>query len=267
MVADGRHLSGGSPLYAGAILSLTLPTRATCRRVVGLAVTLVVVAACGGSHESAPILPTASTTSVDTTSSASGLAPTSTSPETPTTTIPGSSVSSRADAPPTSADPSTVMTALDTSHRFDFKPPVTNSDDLPMLDVYRNFMAVEEQAELNPSDSGLQAQLAAITTSREYTALQTAFGDFVAKGQSYRVVAPAAYHPFVEYGDVYRDDFRRISDCFIAASAHADGSGTAVAGETLERQTYGFVVDFELHDGKWLASASYYDPGVCLAGR
>ena len=135
-----------------------------------------------------------------------------------------------------------------------------------MLDIYRNFMAVEAQAEQNPSDQNLASQLAAITTSRENAALRQAFDDFVAKGRSYRVVEPAQYHPFVEYGDVYRDGFRRVDDCFIEASAHVDSAGNALPGETLERQSYGFVVEFELHDGKWLASASYYDAGNCLVG-
>ncbi len=133
-----------------------------------------------------------------------------------------------------------------------------------MLDVYRNFMALQERIGLNLTDQGLRGQLAAITTSVENAALQKAFDDLVAAGATYQVVEPVTYHPYVLYGDGYRDGFRMVADCFVEAAAYVDSAGNPLPGQTLARASKGFVVQFELHDGKWLASASQYDPANCM---
>ncbi len=79
-----------------------------------------------------------------------------------------------------------------------------------------------------------RAELAAITTSEEFAALeQVALDDLLAKGGSYRIIEPATYHPFVEYGDAYRDGFRTVADCFTMASARVDSAGNPFPGETL----------------------------------
>ena len=166
---------------------------------------------------------------------------------------------------PTSGDASTVST-VELDDLLDFEPPVTDDRDVLMLGIYLNFMSAQDEALLNPSDPDRRAQLAAITTSEEYAALEVALDDLLARGGSYRIIEPATYHPFVEYGDAYRDGFRTVADCFTMASARVDSAGNPFPGETLERQSSGYVVVFEVHDGQWLASASYYDPSICLVG-
>lgn len=220
---------------------------------------MLLVAACSSDNDGTTptVPPTATSTPVSTsavaTTNTTGTATTSVTPT--STTIAGSV--------PTTADPSTVTTVNPSQH-FDFKAPPTDQKDLGMLDVYRNFMKVQEQIGSNLGDPGLRAQLTAITTSGLNATLQKAFDDLVAQGASYQVVEPATYHPFVLYGDGYRDGLRTVGDCFVEAAAYVDSSGTPLAGETLSRASKGFVVEFELHDGNWLASSSRYDPSNCL---
>ena len=159
-----------------------------------------------------------------------------------------------------------TVSTVDVSHRFDFVAPATDAPDRIMLEIYLNFMTAQDDALLNPSDRDRRAQLAALTTDVQYAALETVLDDLLAKGASYRIVEPATYHPFVEYGDAYRDGFRTVADCFTMASARVDSAGNPFPGETLERQSSGYVVKFEVHDGQWLSSASYYDPSICLVG-
>ncbi len=159
-----------------------------------------------------------------------------------------------------------TVSTLDVTHQFDFEAPATDAPDRIMLEIYLNFMAAQDQALLNPSDADRRAELAVLTTDEEFAALEAALDDLLAKGASYRIVEPATYHPFVEYGDAYRDGFRTVADCFTMASARVDSAGNPFPGETLERQSSGYVVEFEVHDGQWLASASYYDPSICLLG-
>jgi hypothetical protein len=247
-------------------VSRTLLSRASCRailRVAVLAATLVVVGACGGDDKTTPTVP--ATVAVTTTVSTSTSAPTTGGGAT-TSTTPTSAVTTVAGSASTTVDPSTVTT-IDPSQNFDFKAPTTDQKDVGMLDVYRNFMEVQEQIGHNLSDRGLRAQLAAITTSDANAALQKAFDGLVAQGASYQVVEPATYHPFVLYGEGYRDGFRTVGDCFVEAAAYVDSAGTPLPGETLSRVSKGFVVEFELHGGKWLASSSRYDPAECLVKR
>ena len=75
------------------------------------------------------------------------------------------------------------------------------------------------------------------------------------------------YHPFVLYGDSYRNDFRAVGDCFVEAAAYVDSAGNPLPGETLARASKGFVAEFELHNGKWLASSSRHDATNCMVGR
>jgi hypothetical protein len=164
----------------------------------------------------------------------------------------------------TTTSTTTTASSLDPSHRFEFRAPPTDQKDVGLLDVYRNFMAIQEQIGLHLSDPGLRAQLAAVTTSQENAVLQKAFDELVAKGASYRVVEPVTYHPFVLYGDGYRDGLRTVGDCFIEAAAYVDSAGNPLPGETLARLSKGFVAEFELHGGQWLASASQYDASNCL---
>ena len=96
--------------------------------------------------------------------------------------------------------------------------------------------------------------------------LETVLDDLLARGASYRIVEPATYHPFVEYGDAYRDGLRTVADCFTMASARVDARATRFQARRSSVQSSGFVVEFEVHDGQWLASASYHDPSVCLLG-
>ena len=166
---------------------------------------------------------------------------------------------------PTTGDAPTVST-VDLTHRFDFEPPMTDSRDELMLGIYLNFMAIQDAALLNPSDADRRAQLAAITTPEQFAALEVALDDLLASGGSYRIIEPATYHPFVEYGDAYRDGFRTVADCFTMASARVDNAGNPFPGETLARQSSGYVVEFQVHEGQWLASASYYDPSICRLG-
>ena len=135
-----------------------------------------------------------------------------------------------------------------------------------MLEIYLNFMAAQDEALLNPSDPTRRKHLASLTTTEEYAFLEAALDDLVTRGASYRIVEPATYHPFVEYGDAYGDGFRTVADCFTMASARVDSAGNAYPGETLERQSSGYVVEFVVQDGQWMASASYYDPSICLLG-
>ena len=158
------------------------------------------------------------------------------------------------------------MTTVELDDLLDFEPPVTDDRDVLMLGIYLNFMSAQDEALLNPSDPGRRAQLAAITTSEEYAALEVALDDLLARGGSYRIIEPATYHPFVEYGDAYRDGFRTVADCFTMASARVDSAGNPFPGETLARQSSGYVVEFVVRDGQWLASASYDDPAICLLG-
>jgi hypothetical protein len=227
-------------------------------------VTLVVAAACGGDDKTTPTVPpTVSVTTGASTSTGAGTTATTSGAATTTST---SSATTIAGTPSTSGDPSSVTT-IDPSQNLDFQAPPTDQKDLGMLDVYRNFMDVQEQIGHNLSDPGLRAQLAAITTAEENAALQKAFDGLVAQGATYQVVQPVTYHPFVLYGDGYRDGFRTVGDCFVEAAAYVDSAGNPLPGETLSRASKGFVAEFELHDGKWLASSSRYDPTNCLVRR
>ena len=49
-------------------------------------------------------------------------------------------------------------------------------------------------------------------------------------------------------------------------SFRADSAGNPFPGETLARQSSGYVVEFVVRDGQWLVSASYYDPAICSLG-
>lgn len=198
-------------------------TRRAFRRVAAVAVTLLVAAACSSGDDSAPhtIPQTVSPSTVETTTSASA----------PTNHIGFARDVDHHDhhdhqdhdydfdvarvgdnhGPVGACVDASTPSTLDLSHRFDFEAPATDPQDLPWLDIYRNFMAVQEQALLQPSDPDRRAALAAITTSRDFAASQQILDDLVATGRSYQVLEPATYHPFVEYGDAYRDDFRTVA--------------------------------------------------------
>ncbi len=243
--------------------------RRSFRRAAALSATLLVVAACSGDHDSASTTaPTVSPAAVETTSSTLGLATTSTSTVSSTAATTSTSTATSTttgSAVPTTGDASTVST-VELDNLLDFEPPVTDDRDVLMLGIYLNFMSAQDEALLNPSDPDRRAQLAAITTSEEFAALEVALDDLLARGGSYRIIEPATYHPFVEYGDAYRDGFRTVADCFTMASARVDSAGNPFPGETLARQSSGYVVEFVVRDGQWLASASYYDPAICLLG-
>jgi hypothetical protein len=220
------------------------------------ALTLLAWAACSSDNDAttATVPPTSSSTTVATSDTTTTVAPTtSVAPPAATTAAPVT----------TTVNPGPVTTA-NPSQNFDFQAPPTEQKDVAILDVYRNFMAVQEQVGLNLSDPALRAQLAAITTSSENAALQKAFDDLVAQGATYKIVQPTTYHPFVLYGDGYRDGLRTVGDCFVEAAAYVDPAGNPLKGETLDRASKGFVAQFELHDGKWLASTSRYDSANCL---
>ena len=54
--------------------------------------------------------------------------------------------------------------------------------------------------------------------------------DLLARGGSYRIIEPATYHPFVEYGDAYRDGFRTVADCFTDGVGPGGQRGEPVPG-------------------------------------
>ena len=113
-------------------------------------------------------------------------------------------------------------------------------DRLLSLRSDKTLSKVQELIGSNLADPGPRAQLAAITTSGLNATLQKAFDDLVAQGATYQVVEPATYHPFVLYGEGYRDGFRTVGDCFVEAAAYLDSAGTPLAGETLSRASKGF---------------------------
>ena len=249
-------------------MSGTVRSRAACRscRRVVVAVlcgTVLVVAACRGDDDSTSTIPaTVSPAAVDTPTDATTTSTSPASSTTTTTTLDASGSTTTGVPVPTVSTVSTV----DLSHQFDFEAPPTDAPDRILLEIYLNFMAAQDDALLNPSDADRRGQLATLTTAEEFAVLETVLDDLLAKGASYRIVEPATYHPFVEYGDTYRDGLRTVADCFTMASARVDRAGNPLPGETLERQSSGYVVEFEVRDGQWLASASYYDPSVCLMG-
>ena len=244
-------------------MSRTVRTRAacrSCRRVAVLCGTVLVVAACRGDDDSASTIPaTVSPAAVDTPTDATTTSTSPASSTTTTTTLDASGATTTGVAVPT-------VSTVDLSHQFDFEAPPTDAPDHILLEIYLNFMAAQDDALLNPSDADRRGQLATLTTAEEFAVLETVLDDLLAKGASYRIVEPATYHPFVEYGDAYRDGLRTVADCFTMASARVDSAGNPFPGETLERRSSGYVVEFEVRDGQWLASASYYDPSVCLMG-